>query len=122
MNLLINSDARKYTIIRPDPTLQNNLMAFGFEVGPGWVPLVAELMDKIQDLVDDNPKYADLEVVQVKEKYGELRVYTNSDFDEVEELINEYSERLDTVCDRCGEPGKLQSINGWYRVSCDGCK
>ena len=61
---------RKYTIIDPDPTLQNNLMAFEFETGKGWFPMIMELMDKIQDIVDVNPEYKDLRVAQVKEKFG----------------------------------------------------
>jgi hypothetical protein len=65
----------KYSIINPDPTLRNNLMAFGIEAEKGWYPLIIELLDKIQSIVDANPEYIDLQVVQIKEKFGSLRVY-----------------------------------------------
>jgi len=54
---------KKYTIIQPDPTLRNNLMVFGFEIGEGWMSLVIELLDKIQHLVDNNPEYSELQVI-----------------------------------------------------------
>jgi hypothetical protein len=37
---------KKYTIIKPDPTLKNNLMAWGFMCDAGWHPLIHELLDK----------------------------------------------------------------------------
>ena len=47
---------KDYTFIRPDPYLQNNLMAFGFECGTGWHPLIIELFDKLQEIIDKNPE------------------------------------------------------------------
>ena len=110
---------KKYTIIQPDPTLRNNLMAFGFEIGKGWMPLLIELLDKIQLLVNNNPEYADVEILQVKEKYGSLRVYLNYYYKEIEDIISEYEEKSCYICEECGEKGEIRNINNWYTALCD---
>ena len=112
---------KKYTFISPDPTLQSNLMAFGYEIGDGWLLLLEELFDKIQKLVDNNPLYNSLEIVQVKEKYGELRVYTNAYWEVVEDLIDEYTRKSKTICEWCGKKDKLRDDNGWYTTLCKKC-
>lgn len=110
---------KKYTIIQPDPTLRNNLMVFGFEIGEGWMSLVIELLDKIQHLVDNNPEYSGLQVIQVKEKYGSLRVYLNYYYKEIEDIIDEYEEKSCYICEECGEKGEIRNINNWYTALCD---
>ena len=110
---------KKYTIIQPDPTLRNNLMVFGFEIGEGWMSLVIELLDKIQHLVDNNPEYSGLQVIQVKEKYGELCVYLNYYYKEIEDIIDEYEEKSCYICEECGEKGEIRNINNWYTALCD---
>ena len=110
---------RKYTIIDPDPTLQNNLMAFGFECDAGWYPMIIELMDKIQDFVDNNPEYNDLRVMQVKEKFAGLRVYMNYYLQEIDDLIDEYESRSYKTCEICGADGKERENRHWYKVLCD---
>ena len=111
---ITNDYSKKYTIIKPDPELKNNLMAFGFEIGKGWMPLLIELIDKIQMLVNNNPEYADVEILQVKEKYGSLRVYLNYYYKEIEELIQEYEEKSCYMCGECGGKGEIRNINNWY--------
>jgi hypothetical protein len=113
---------KKYTFIHPDPTLQNNLMAFGLECDQGWYPLIEELFDKMQSLVDNNSDYSDMEIVQVKEKYGELRVYIMPDYDALDDLIDEYTKKSIHICEVCGKPGTLQDIGGhWYKTICQEC-
>lgn len=109
----------KYTFIHPDPTLQNNLMAFGFEVGDGWLPLVIELCDKIQAIIDKNPKkYKDFEFTQVKSKYAELTVYVSRYYEEILDLINEYSKKSEKICELCGKPATVVNIHDWYWAVC----
>ena len=103
---ITNDYSKKYTIIKPDPDLKNNLMAMGFDIGKGWAPLLIELLDKIQMLVNNNPEYADVEIVQVKEKYGELCVYLNYYYKEIEDIIDEYEEKSCYICEVCGKKGK----------------
>ena len=48
---------KKYSICKPDPTLKNNLLAFGFECNRGWLPLIYELLDKLQ-VIEDRDRVA----------------------------------------------------------------
>lgn len=61
---------KEYSFINPDPTLKNNLMSFGCECGDGWLNLLEELFDELQNLVDNVEGHKALEVIQVKEKWG----------------------------------------------------
>jgi len=111
---------KKYSIINPDPTLQANLMVFGFEAGRGWYPLIYELLDKLQ-AIEDRDKMG-LEITQIKEKFGGLRVYTNIETREIWELIDKYEAKSFTICEACGKPGKLRNNHGWYITLCDECQ
>lgn len=111
---------REFTIIKPDPELKNNLMAFGFDCGEGWYPLIHELLNKIQDIADRDG--IDLQVVQIKEKFGSLRVYMNWETDEVSNLIEAYERKSVTICEVCGKPGELKRDRGWYSTTCAVCE
>jgi hypothetical protein len=110
---------KKYSIIKPDPTLQNNLIAFGFMCGEGWYPLIYETLDKVQAIVDRDG--LDIQVTEIKEKYGGLRIYLDGDTDEIFELTQMAEEQSYNVCELCGKPGKLHRVNGWYMTRCEEC-
>lgn len=118
----MEENIKKYTIIEPDPTLKTNLMAFGFDCGAGWHPMIYELLDKIQDIVDANPEYKDIRVTQIKEKFGGLRVYLNFEPDDIWTLIDEYQEKSFNICEECGaENSEMRIIHGWFTILCDAC-
>lgn len=111
---------RNYTIINPDPALKNNLLAFGFMCGVGWHPLIFEMMDEIQDIVDrDN--LDDFEITEIKEKYGKLRVYTTHYIEEIATIIRKYEDRSSRICELCGKRGRARNINKWITTICDEC-
>ncbi|HKW13078.1 MAG TPA: hypothetical protein VJS69_01190 [Candidatus Krumholzibacteria bacterium] len=76
-------------------------------VGKGWAPLVNKIFDQMP------PGHR---VVQVKEKLSKLRVYARCDFDA---LLADLEEKSATICEDCGQPGKLRNITGWMRTLCD---
>lgn len=97
------------------------------QVGGGWHPLLMELHER---LVAICPNYF---VGQVKEKFGTLRVYLDTnDFDEdspvysyPEEVWEEISkaERASAkVCEFCGKPGELNYERHWIKTLCQECK
>ena len=110
---------KKYSIIKPDPTLQSNLMAFGFACDKGWYPLIYETLDKIQAIVDRNN--LDLEITQVKEKYGELIIYTSSYTKEIDKIIQDATDKSITICEQCNKEGRLVQIGGWRKTLCPEC-
>ena len=113
---------REYAFIHPDPLLKDNLMAFGFEMDSGWFPIMIELCDKIQDLITLNPeKYREFKFVQVKEKFGTLRVYCSCYNDEISDLIDEAEEKASITCESCGAEGRMTYVHGWYKTLCNNC-
>jgi len=101
--------------MEPDPRLQNNLLAFGWECDKGWYPLIQELIDKLNEFPED------IYVTQIKEKFGGLRFYIGGGTDKVYDLIHEYEEKSYKICEVCGKPGKTRERHGWYKTVCRKC-
>lgn len=82
-------------------------------VGPGWASLVEEAYNALPD---------GSTISQVKEKYGGLRFYAIPAVDAIDAI----EARSLTVCEDCGKPGLLTTIDGtpfgWMRTLCDGCR
>jgi len=140
------------------------LMCFGCEHGDGWYDIIDNLCGYITALQKNVSYFLTLKkdikdvddvsfdgrfrcpgvvFVQIKEKYGTLRVYWNFEEiknyeeiksklknpDELDEYINKYHDRIESVIDFCeylssktcevtGKPGKLYT-DGWCRTLCD---
>ena len=80
-------------------------------VGDGWASLVNELFDFMEQ-----QKINNVRIVQVNEKWGGLRVYTDMVHDKVDAKITELGKRSFSICEVSGEAGKLRNCNGWYRT------
>jgi hypothetical protein len=91
----------------------------GFEVRPGWVPLVDALCRDLAAELERCP-VADFAVEQVKEKFGGLRFYVHSATKAMEEMISKAEAESFRVCERCGAAGKPRR-GGWVRTLCEGC-
>lgn len=79
-------------------------------VGPGWAELVREGLA----IVAGRGR-----LVQVKEKYGTLCLYAESDAEsgDMFDLLWAIEARSAQICEKCGEPGKIVGA-GWYRTAC----
>ena len=96
-------------------------------VGEGWVPILDRLFGDLTSLGWDQEK---MPVAQIKEKFGELRVYLDEQkidheserafLKSVEDRLGQAATESYTVCQHCGEPGKLRG-GRWLRVLCDDC-
>lgn len=107
----------KYKFFHSEKPLTHSLMGFGFECGKGWFNLIDELCQKIKDT---NPP-EDFKIIQLKEKFGGLRVYTNCSTNEIEKLISEAENKSELTCEICGEEGKITG-EYWVKTLCDKCK
>lgn len=81
-------------------------------VPPGWTALMTELHAA---LVEVSPDFA---YAQVKQKWGELRVYVSGASPEARDLISDAEVASRTVCEECGQPGSPCQRRGWYRALC----
>lgn len=88
-------------------------MAFGFECGDGWEPLIRRLSEVVEPL--------GVVATQVKEKFGTLRFYIRGGSDEAYKAIRAAEGESARTCEECGADGALRTA-GWYRTLCDGCK
>ena len=106
-------------IIDPDPTLQNNLMALGFECDEGWNLLIKELIRVLNELCPED----EINVLQVKEKYGSLRFYVSGASDRALRIIDHFEWMSNYVCECCGAFWATNKAdNGWYKTLCDSCR
>lgn len=163
--------AEKYPKLFANKNLspRQTLICFGCECGDGWykildhlfgyiaslmkarlaVDYVKEYKDQHRDKKDFYEKYCSYKFLppqvvldQVKEKYGTLRVYYHTDFEDIPEDIwaildlkdfykkmDEYNDRINhaieyaeyqssITCEITGKDGKLYT-KGWWRALCD---
>lgn len=61
----------------------------------------------------------EVEVHQIKEKFGGLRFYTGPCDDYVNGLIMMAEEWADHTCEYCGQRGKSRNDIGWIKTLCD---
>jgi hypothetical protein len=87
-----------------------------FPVGFGWRPLVEKLVD---DIIAIEPE---VDVTQVKEKFGGLRFYTGGASDEVYALIDNAEEESFKICENCGTRENVTTKGGWLITLCDKCR
>lgn len=85
----------------------------GADCGPGWQNILEPVLECCE-------KYG-IEIVQIKQKFGGLRVYIEGGNSEIERLIRNAETLSFTICEQCGAPGKLGG-RGWVRVRCEPCE
>jgi hypothetical protein len=87
----------------------------------GWDNIL-EALDKKLAILDP-----DYKILQIKEKFGELRFYYESNAPEkavreaMDRYISEAIKESKVTCEFCGKPGTLTDMNGWYKTICEEC-
>jgi hypothetical protein len=79
-------------------------------VGRGWQDLVRRAF---QALPEGHM------IVQVKEKFGSLRIYFEPNERAYEDLLDDLAAESLTICEVCGKPGRLRTDRYWQRTLCD---
>ena len=82
------------------------------ECGPGWYTLLDYLLTGLS---------ADVQVMQIKEKFGTLRCYISGGTDDDYKLIEIAERESARTCEVCGAPGRLLG-RGWFSTLCDRCR
>lgn len=97
----------------------------GMECGDGWKDLIRQALATFEA--------CGAKVAQIKEKFGELRLYWDQPDHWTENNNGDFTwyfiacamaERQAvamsrTTCETCGRPGKLDNYNGWWNTMCD---
>lgn len=98
---------------------ENNPYGFPCECGDGWFELIYELCDKLNELyLQNNVDPAEIQILQIKEKYGGLRFYTGGLIDGGHDIIYTYEEQSYEICEVCGKPGKIRD-GRWIQTLCN---
>lgn len=120
----------RFDFYNPNQPMTQGNMGFGFECSDGWFDLLWNLSEAIEEelkkenvVTQAKQKLGDISyfnVVQVKEKFGELRFYAHGGNEVIQNLIDEAERKSATICERCGKPGKTRG-GGWITTLCDEC-
>lgn len=106
----------------------NNL--FGAECGTGWWPLCQKAVNLVNEW---NEKHTDgldtwggekLEIIQMKEKFGELNIYLNFYPDSIFNELMELAKESRGICERCGSKNGVETkkLHGWIYTLCPECQ
>ena len=100
---------------------QESCMAFGCECGDGWFRLIYNTSEKLEQMILELPEKdrSAYGAAQIKQKFGELRIYLDSCTDEMFDVTMNAGEESKTICEQCGKPGKLREIGRWLYTSCE---
>lgn len=108
-------------IFGEDPNSPRRAMYWGIECGDGWANLLDDLCRDIQRYID-TAHVQQVTFIQVKEKFGELRIYYTLIDKYVADLVGEAARKSKLTCELCGEPGKCQKTpSGWIKTVCSDC-
>lgn len=89
----------------------------------GWRKAFGKLLleDLREACIKTNYLY-ELRLEQIKEKYGQLRIYTNAAPQEIHDVIRKYEFISEYVCIHCGKPEAIVVNNyGWMLPLCKDC-
>ena len=91
----------------------------------GWRKAFGEQMcEEIRNAILEKGTEEDLQhyrILQIKEKYGQLRWYTNWSTADLDKIVNKYTALSEETCIRCGKPAAWVSC-GYISPFCDECK
>lgn len=92
---------------------------WGFEVGPGWFNIIADFVIKLDSHLRRNPDMMREEyiIMQIKEKFGSLRIYLHSSDFYINSLIAETEKRAADCCTICGK--KVEKVFGVWSSMCE---
>lgn len=93
---------------------------FGIECGRGWNSLIEPIFNWIKNYNDeheDNP----IEIQQIKEKFGGLRIYVSHEPEELKRMIIKAEGDSYGICEECGSQKEVGHTVGWIKTVCRKC-
>ena len=117
----------RYPFIRPQHSL-SGAHSIGFEstvlddMPVGWRTAFGEdLCKEIMEELVRNNCVDSYQVLQIKEKYGELRWYSQGGTERIHrEIVPKYERMSRRICIQCGQPATLVS-KSWVTPLCNAC-
>lgn len=101
-------------------------MRVGFAIADGWAQLFQQLLAEIEAerLKLPSDEAAKVKLAQVKEKWGQLRVYVDNVTEAMRGILDRIEYDSASVCERCGTSGDgvYPSGGGWVQTLCPSCR
>jgi hypothetical protein len=94
---------------------------FPVSCGEGWIAILERCFDQFDAIFAGTGQR--LQIIQIKEKFGTLRIQTEAVPQYLQEpvrlAIDEAELLSNAVCEECGAPGRLRDDEGWFATRCD---
>lgn len=122
------SEEKTKDLIRRFGQLFGSNRAIVFECDSGWYAIINDALQEINHIATHKAPPGSVEVTQIKEKFGGLRIYTKVDetldnYDEIKEDLWNITHRAEQksfkVCEITGEPGKCREVGQAYKTISD---
>jgi hypothetical protein len=99
--------------------IRETAMPLGFTHQDGWFDIIWRLCEDLEPLVAEVELKTGqpFEVLQVKEKFGGARFYTNLHSEAISKRIEAAAMESYRTCEICGQPGSQQE-GVWSRTRC----
>lgn len=105
-----------------DKQIPSPFALFGIECGKGWYKLIQPISDYINEYNKGKTEDEQIQILQIKEKWGGLRIETNFGTKELYELIATAEEESLKICEECGSDENVgMRLTGWYTTMCLNC-
>jgi hypothetical protein len=95
-------------------------MPRGFTHDDGWFDILWRLCGDLEPLVAELERATgcQFEILQVKEKFGGLRIHVNQANDAIRQRIEAAAQESFRTCEVCGQPGRLREA-GRIKTLCN---
>lgn len=95
---------------------------FGIECDKGWSKLLNPIFKYITDYNEGKEEQDKIKLLQVKEKFGGLRVYTSFGTKELHDMIDDAEEKSYSICELCGSEENVgMRESEWMTTCCLDC-
>lgn len=91
----------------------------------GWYNISLKMFDEIRSVLVKADELDKFEIHQLKEKFGELRLYFGGELNTstyiiIRDIISKYTNISKKICFNCGRPATVVT-KGWITYYCDNC-